>query len=156
MKILGIDPGSTLMGFALLESNQNALKPITYGVLKIKAKNLPDKLIELSKGLKKILEKEKPDLAGLEKLFFSKNKKTALEVAQARGVIFLELLQRGIPVVEMTPGEIKVATTNYGNSDKQAVAKMVSKILGISELSGDDNASDALAVAVAAANRKIY
>lgn len=149
MRILGIDPGSTLMGFGLIESDKGNLKVLEYGVLTIKAKELPEKLLELSNGLQKLLERAKPESAGLEKLFFSKNKKTAFEVAQARGVILLELLRHKIPIIELTPGEIKVAATGYGSSDKVAVAKMVSKILNIKKLEYDDNASDALAVAIA-------
>lgn len=152
MKILGIDPGSTLIGFGLIESDKGNLTLINYGVLSITATQLPDKLLELSQKLRTFLIKHKPAKAGLEKLFFSKNKKTALEVAQARGVILLELLRCNIPVIELTPGEIKVAVTNYGSADKLMVKKMVGKILGEERLAADDNAWDALAVAIAVSN----
>jgi crossover junction endodeoxyribonuclease RuvC len=142
------------MGFGLISVLKGELRLLEYGVLKIKSKNLPDKLLELSIGLEKILRRTKPDSAGLEKLFFSKNKKTALEVAQARGVIFLSLLQHGIPVTELTPGEIKVAVTGYGNSDKQSVAKMVARTLKIEKMEHDDNAWDALAVAISVSSKR--
>lgn len=149
MRILGIDPGSTLMGFGVLESDKGKLETVEYGVLKITGKDLPEKLLNLSNELQKLLKRAKPEIAGIEKLFFSKNKKTAFEVAQARGVILLELLRHKISVVELTPGQIKIAATGYGNADKIAVAKMVGKILNIAKLEHDDNASDALAVAIA-------
>jgi crossover junction endodeoxyribonuclease RuvC len=151
-KILGIDPGSSLIGYGFIEENISSLKVLTYGVFVIKEKTLSEKLTQLSKQLNLFLDKNKPDLVGLEKIFFSKNKKTAIEVSHARGVIMNQILNRSIPIIEFSPPEIKVAVTNYGLSDKQAVAKMVSKILNISVLSSDDNASDALAIAIAAAN----
>ena len=144
------------MGFGVVESDKGNLTLVEYGVLKIAAKELPKKLLELSAALTNLLKRTRPETAGLEKLFFSKNKKTAFEVAQARGVILLELLRHKIPVIELTPGEIKVAATGYGNADKQAVAKMAGKILGIEKLEHDDNASDALAVAIAVSSRQSW
>ncbi len=154
MKILGIDPGSTLMGYGVIETSGSSVRALSYGVLKIKAKALPDKLLELSTGLKKLLTKHTPDSTGLEKLFFAKNKKTAIEVAQARGVILLGLLQANLPVTELTPAEIKVAVTSYGAADKLMVKKMVGKILNIETLAADDNAWDALAVALAVSSHQ--
>jgi len=152
MKILGIDPGSTSMGFALLTQNAGTLKLITHGSTSIKLKELPAKLVRLHEILEKLILEQKPEAAGVEKLFFSKNKKTALEVAHARGVILLTLLEHNIPLYEFTPGEVKIAVTNYGAADKGMVATMAARILGLSKLAGDDNAADAVAVAIATAN----
>ena len=152
MKILGIDPGSTLMGFGLIERlSDGSLKEISSGTTNIKETLLGPKLFLLNRDFRKFLREHKPDIVGVETLFFSKNKKTALEVAHARGVILLAILDQGIPLVEYTPGQIKQAVTNYGSADKKMVKKMVELILK-TKLTGDDNASDALAVAITTAS----
>lgn len=152
MKILGIDPGSTSMGYAVLDDNAGALSAIDYGTTAIKAASLSGKLLLLSNFLEELLRKHNPDAAGVEKLFLARNKKTAFEVAHARGVILLTLAKNGIDPLEVTPNEVKVAVTNYGGADKQMVAKMVAHILKLPKIKGDDNAADALAIAIAAAN----
>ncbi|PIR86852.1 MAG: crossover junction endodeoxyribonuclease RuvC [Candidatus Harrisonbacteria bacterium CG10_big_fil_rev_8_21_14_0_10_49_15] len=152
MKILGIDPGSALMGYGVIKENTDgSLSEQAHGVLVIKAKTIPDKLNLLAHDLRELLKKHQPDIAGVETLFFSKNKKTAFEVAHARGVILLLLLEHNIPIYEYTPGQIKSAVTGYGNADKEMVAKMVRHLLSV-KLKGDDNASDALAVAITTAH----
>ena len=152
MRILGIDPGSTSMGYAILEEKKGVLSVVVYGTTAIKAKDLSGKLLLVAKQLEALLREYKPTVAGVEKLFLAKNKKTAFEVAHARGVTLLTLVQHGLQLFEITPNEVKIAVTNYGGSDKQMVAKMVKAILKIDELKGDDNAADALAVAIATAN----
>lgn len=151
MKILGIDPGSTLMGYGLIDDTAGKLTKLAVGVLKIKEKDPTKKLFELSQGLNALLDKYRPELVGLEKLYFSKNKKTALEVSQARGVIANTLLSRNLPILEYGPGQIKSAVAGYGSADKESVAKMVRYILNMPNEKLDDNASDALAIAIAAA-----
>lgn len=148
MIILGIDPGSTLIGFALIEEKGGELKALDYGLIKIKGKELKEKLLELDLEMERLIKKSKPDLLGLEKIFFSKNKKTAIEVAQARGVIAITALKKQQNLIEITPNEVKALVTGYGSSDKEAVAKMASSILGINRVT-EDNTSDALAIAIA-------
>jgi len=152
-KILGIDPGTTLVGYGVIEETAAGLKAITYGKLKIKSKTLNEKLKEVAAQTNLLIKKLKPDLVGLEKLFFSKNRKTALAVAQARGVIVSEIMSQGIPLIELTPAEVKIAVTSYGRADKEMVRKMVTKILDLNDFNEDDNVSDALAVAICAANQ---
>jgi len=151
MKILGIDPGSSRMGFGIIEYSP-ALRLIECGVAENKEKALAQKLSAVSISLQGLIEKHRPDCASLEKIFFSKNQKTAIEVAQARGVILYLLTKNNIPVIEFGPQEVKMLITGYGLSDKKAVASMVKKILGIQEIKGYDDVSDALAIAIAAAN----
>lgn len=152
MKVLGIDPGSTLMGYGIIEKNADgSLAPLDYGVLKIQEKTIPEKLSALSTALEKLLQKTNPDAAGVEQLFFAKNKKTALEVAQARGVIIIKILERKIPIFEFTPPQVKIAVTGYGLADKIQVATMTAKLLGLPNIKIDDNASDGLAIAIATA-----
>jgi len=152
MKILGIDPGSVSMGFAIIKAQGSSLTSLAYGTTEIKTPELAEKLLRVRTEVLGLLKKYKPDAVGIEKLFFSKNKKTAFEVAQARGVILVTLKEADIPIFEFTPAEIKIAATNYGAADKEMVRKMVGKLLGLEHIAGDDNASDALAVAIAAAN----
>ncbi len=151
MRILGIDPGSTSMGYAILDDNKGVFSVIDYGTTSIKATSLTGKLLMLADQLEKILRKHKPAVAGVERLFLAKNKKTAFEVSHARGVILLLLAKQGLQIHEITPNEVKVAVTNYGGADKQMVAKMVGNILNLKKIEGDDNAADALAVAIATA-----
>lgn len=155
MKILGIDPGTSRIGFGLIET-EGGLKLLRYGVVEAKEKDLPGKIFNFSKQLSDLITELQPDLAAVEKLFFSKNRKTALDVAQARGAILSLLLSRNIKFVEFGPSEVKLNVTGYGSSDKQAVAKMVKAILKVSELPGYDDASDALAIAITAANQKTF
>jgi len=114
------------MGFGLIErQDDGSLKEIDHGVLEIKEREIGPKLFLLNKELRKLITKHKPDIVGVESLFFAKNKKTALEVAHARGVILLAILDSGLPLVEYTPNQIKQAVTSYGAADKKMIKKMV-------------------------------
>jgi len=147
MVILGIDPGTTRIGYGVIEKN-NGLKLVDYGVIEIRSGDQKSKLLKLSQELRKLIKKYKPVEAGIEKLYFSKNQKTALAVAEARGVIMLTLAEAGLPISEFGPNEIKSAVAGYGASDKEAVRKMVALTLKMSEVRGLDDASDALAIAI--------
>jgi crossover junction endodeoxyribonuclease RuvC len=150
MRILGIDPGSSRIGFGLIKKKGSALSLIKTGVIEIPKGTQIEKLNALAHEFKKLLIDSKPDAIGIEKLFFSKNVKTGIEVAQARGLL-LHLSGACTPVYEFTPQQVKVATTNYGGADKKAVARMVSMILHVPPLRILDDATDALAVAIVTA-----
>ena len=150
MRFLGIDPGTTRIGYGLIEGHREP-KLISYGILAITAAGESERLRELSETLEKLLESTMPEVVGVERIFFSKNTKTAMSVAQARGVIIAKLAERGLKIVEWHPSQVKLAVTNYGQSDKRAVAKMVGKILKVQEFEGYDDATDALAIAIATA-----
>jgi len=150
MKILGIDPGTSRIGYGLI--NDRPLKLISYGVIETFEKT-NKKFLTLAEKFEKLIGELKPDAAAIEKIYFAKNQKTAIEVAQARGIMMFLLLEKKIPVAEYGPQEIKSAVTSYGLADKKAVAKLVSKMLGIEKVDGYDDASDALAVAITAANK---
>ncbi|MBI3638252.1 crossover junction endodeoxyribonuclease RuvC [Candidatus Wolfebacteria bacterium] len=153
MIILGIDPGSARVGYGLIKKEKNGFKYIKSGLLKISSIDKNKRLVELEKSFTDLLAKNKPDLASLEKLYFMRNQKTALEVAQSRGVLTLVIIKHKIPLLEYTPLEIKQAITGYGLSDKKAVMKIVAKILKIKSVEGGDDAADALAAAIIAANQ---
>lgn len=151
-RILGIDPGSTRIGYGLIEGCGGDWRLLTFGVWELTERNAFEKLETLASHLSAFLKEHKPSRAGLEKLYFAKNRKTALEVAHARGVIALTLQTHGIPVVELEPSEIKLAVTGYGRADKRAVAHMVERLLGARGGRYDD-ATDALAAALAASGK---
>ena len=150
LRILGIDPGSSRIGFGLIEKKGSALSLIKTGVIEIPKGEAAEKLNALATEFKKLIAESKPDAIGIEKLFFSKNVKTGIEVAQARGLL-LHLSSACAPVYEFTPQQVKVATTNYGGADKKAVARMVGMILHVPPLRILDDATDALAIAIATA-----
>lgn len=157
MIILGIDPGSVRVGYGVLKKERGALRHVESGLLPIHARDKASRLIELECALHAILARVKPDRVGIEKLYFSKNQKTALEVAQARGVILKTIAVSGIPFLEFTPGEIKLAVTGDGNATKRGVAAMVERFLHLSLKKGlADDVTDALAIAITASHGALY
>ncbi len=156
MKILGLDPGSVRVGYGLIKKEGGKLQLIKAGLLKILSKDNGQRLLELEKSFSGLLFEQNPDLIVLEKIFFMKNLKTAVEVAQSRGVLTLIIAKHKIPLLEFSPTEIKTAATGYGRADKKAVAKMVEKILGIDKIKAVDDVSDALAAAITGANYRPF
>lgn len=150
MRILGIDPGSTLIGYGLVR-DEGVFTLEDCGLLRIKEKDPSKKLLEIKNEISKILEKYKPDVVGVEKLFFAKNKKTAIEVAQARGVIVAQALSVQKNLIELTPMQVKSTVVGYGSADKKAVSKITAKILNLKEEINEDNTADAVAIAIASA-----
>lgn len=164
MIILGIDPGSTRIGYGIISTGKE-LSAVAYGVIEISRKKisaskhgshneLAQLLQQASSGLRDLITTYEPEKIGIEKLFFTKNVKTGIEVAQARGALINEMARYQIPIEEFTPSEIKLAVTGYGNADKKSVAKMTAKILHMDSIEGHDDASDALAVAIAASQKR--
>ncbi len=151
MKILGIDPGSTRIGYGLIESSGDA-KALEFGLIEISKQSKEGKIRELHDRFKMLLKKTTPELVAIEELFFSKNQKTAIEVAEARGIMKLLVIQASIPLLEYGPREVKIAITNDGVADKKAVIMMVERILKI-KIKGPDDVADALAIALTAAAR---
>ena len=147
MIILGIDPGTVRMGYGLIEKG-GSLKLVSYGVLGSTNKNQVDRLHYIGTELKKLIKKYKPDVMGVEKVYFSKNKKTALSVAESRGVVLFVAGSLGVPVLEFTPSDIKRVVSGDGSCDKKTLTKVVAITLGEKEIKGPDDASDALAIAI--------
>jgi crossover junction endodeoxyribonuclease RuvC len=151
--VLGIDPGTAALGYGILERTGARLRPIDYGVVVTSAHDsLPDRLLAIHTSLCDLIELHSPEVIGVERLFFSKNVQTAFAVGQARGVVLLCAAQHRICVSEATPSEVKTAVAGYGAADKEQIARMVSVVLGMPELPTPDDAADALAVAIWAAN----
>lgn len=139
MKILGIDPGSSITGYGIIDEETI----FDYGCIRPE-----NNLSSLFKALNDLIARHKPEAMAVEKLFFSQNTKTALRVGEARGVIMLcgELL--GLPIAEYTPLQVKVALTGYGKADKYQMQHMVKNLLKLKEIPKPDDAADALAIAI--------
>ena len=155
MIALGIDPGTRRIGYGIVRKDGGDVVLVAAGLLDIKSGDDFTALYEAKRDADRLIKKYSPDIMGIEKLYFAKNQKTAIAVAQARGVIVLSASEHGVPIKEYTPNEVKSGITGYGFADKKAVLKMVRIILGKHELRVIDDASDALAIAIIAAGERI-
>ncbi len=154
VRILGIDPGTTRIGYGLIEKTGMDLRHVESGLLPVPPSGLSpaDRLLKIESALGALIERAKPNIVGVEKLFFTKNKKTAMRVAEARGVILKTVAQAGVLLAEVSPSAVKIAVTSDGRADKKAVAKMTNLILHIPPRRVVDDVTDALAIAVAASS----
>ncbi|MDO5481309.1 MAG: crossover junction endodeoxyribonuclease RuvC [Candidatus Saccharibacteria bacterium] len=150
MKILGIDPGTGICGFGVIEVIPGKqTKMLDAGVISTPARTpLPDRLLDIYESLNEIIGGWKPDVIAIEKLFFTKNITTGISVAEARGVVLLCARQAELPIYEYTPNEIKNAMTGYGSANKKQMQEMVKIHLKLSAIPKPDDAADALAVAI--------
>ena len=150
MIVIGIDPGTATTGYGFVrEMPDGSLQSLAYGVIKTPARMaMPERLALLHTELNQLLLLHKPDTSAVEKLFFQKNVKTAISVAQGRGVAILALAQSGLEVEEYTPLEIKQSVAGYGGADKKQVQQMVRALLNLDAIPKPDDAADALAVAI--------
>ncbi len=149
MRILGIDPGYGITGYSIIDYIGNKFKLIDSGAVKTDAKmSFPLRLNEIFIQLNNIIDMYKPDAISVEELFFNNNAKTAINVAQARGVILIVGCQRNIPTFEYTPLQVKQAVVGYGRADKIQVQKMVKTILNVEKLPKLDDTTDSMAIAI--------
>lgn len=152
MIILGIDPGTTQIGFGIIKKERSLLTVLDYGIIRNLGR---DKLLDYqrtSQEITKLTRKHRPTVAAIEKIFFFKNQKTVISVSEMRGVIILSLLNHNVSIYEFTPLQIKQAVASYGRADKDQVKRMVKLILNIKEGVEPDDAADALAIAICCAN----
>jgi crossover junction endodeoxyribonuclease RuvC len=153
MKVLGIDPGTASLGYGIVERLGSGLRMVDVGCFETSpSQSLPARLLAIHGLLDELLALHRPDLVAVERLFFSRNAQTAFAVGQARGVVLLAAAQAEVPVREATPSEVKIAVTGYGRADKEQVGRMVATCLSLPEPPRPDDAADALAVAIWAAN----
>lgn len=148
LKVLGIDPGTTRLGYALVEGTSARAVYIDSGVFGNKELSPSARLYEIHTRLVSLIQKVRPDRMALEKLFFSKNVKTALSVAEARGVILLTAQIANLRVYEYAPQEVKIALTSRGDAKKPQVAAMAKAMLKMTSLPQWDDESDAIAIAL--------
>jgi len=153
MTILGIDPGTALIGFGLIKNSKQKVEMIEYGCIKTEPKySTAERLGHLDQQLEELIKKHRPDKMAVEDIFFFKNQKTAVKVSQARGVILRRAAQMNIPVIEYTPLQVKQAVTSYGRADKKQVQEMVKALLKLEKIPKPDDAADALAIAICCAH----
>lgn len=151
--ILGIDPGIADTGYGVIEVSKGNLKCLEFGSIKTSAKDSFSFRLEiLEKELQRVIDKYKPELSSVEKIFFNTNVKTAITVSQARGVILLTLEKNNIKLIEFTPLQIKQSVCSFGRADKNQVKRMVKLILNIKNDIKSDDSADALAAAICASN----
>ena len=149
MIILGIDPGYAIVGIGVIEFVGNKFKPLEYNAITTPAgMPVPERLQAIYQGIEHFINKYKPDAVAIEELFFNSNQKTAIMVAQARGVIIVAAKNKGVPLYEYTPLQIKQAVTGYGRADKKQIQNMVKMILNLNAIPKPDDAADGLAVAI--------
>lgn len=165
MRILGIDPGTGICGFGVIDvatfkkskdpsAPVNSMyrgrpKMIDSGVISTPPHTpLPDRLLDIYDSLHEIISLHKPDVISIEKLFFMQNITTGISVAEARGVVLLVARQENLPIYEYSPNEIKKAMTGYGHADKKQMQEMVKLHLNLDHIVKPDDAADALAAAI--------
>ena len=149
MIILGIDPGYAIVGVGIIEFLGNQFKPIAYDAITTHAKMATSlRLKHIFEDINFCLDKYQPDAVAIEELFFNNNAKTAIAVAQARGVLVVAAAARNIPVYEYTPLQIKQSVVGYGRADKTQVQQMVKMLLNLNAVPKPDDVADALAVAI--------
>ena len=149
MKILGIDPGFAIVGYSVIEYVGNKFKLITSGAIETKAhESFPLRLEKIYTDLNEIIQMYKPDVMSIEELFFNTNVKTAINVAQARGVLLVGARINKVPIYEYTPLQIKQAVVGYGRADKMQVQRMVKMILKAENLPKLDDITDSMAIGI--------
>ena len=149
MRIIGIDPGTGILGFGVIDITKGKTKLVTAGVVRTPPHTpLPDRLVEIYDGLTEIIAETSPTVMAIEKLFFNQNVTTAMSVSHARGVAMLTGQQAGLRIEEYTPLQIKQTMTGYGRADKKQMQEMVRMHLGLTEVPKPDDCADALAAAI--------
>ncbi|NBD25933.1 crossover junction endodeoxyribonuclease RuvC [Paenibacillus glycinis] len=156
MRVLGIDPGIAIVGFGFIDKIGSKLVPVQYGCITTEAKTpQEERLKQVYESACSLMDRYKPDTVAVEKLFFNRNVTTAFSVGQARGVIILAAAQRGLPVAEYTPLQVKQAIVGYGKAEKRQVQEMVRMFLKLSAIPKPDDVADALAVAICHAHSSV-
>ena len=149
MKILGIDPGTKVMGYGVLDSEDDEIALIDFGALVVPVRSSTgERLSFLYNGLMEIIQRHQPDAVAVEQPFVSKNVRSAMAIGRAQAVALLAAAGRGIPTYEYTPAQVKQSVANYGASSKEQIQEMVRLQLGLSEVPQPNDAADALAVAI--------
>jgi crossover junction endodeoxyribonuclease RuvC len=149
MRILGFDPGTATTGYGVIVGEGTRLRHVTHGVIRTPAgESFERRLRTIFEEARDLLERYAPDSVGLEKVFFSRNVKTATTVTQARGVIAVAVALSDVPIGEFTPLEVKSAVVGYGKATKSQVQEMTKILLNLDDIPRPDDAADALAVAI--------
>ncbi len=149
MVVLGIDPGYAIVGWGVVEYVDHIHRPLAFGAITTEAHtDFNDRLSRIYDDMVELLSRSRPDVLSIEKLYFNTNTTTAIQVAQARGVILLAAVQAGVAVHEYTPLQVKTAVTGYGRALKPQVMEMTRRLLHLKEVPKPDDTADALALAI--------
>lgn len=149
MIVLGIDPGYGRVGYGVIDYSKNKYRTLEYGSITTEANTpLPQRLVKIEQDLQSIIDRYKIDASSIEELYFNTNIKTAIKVAEARGVILNTLEKSNIPIYEYTPLQAKQAIVGYGRAQKNQVKDMVKNFLGLEKMPKLDDTTDALAIAI--------
>ena len=149
MKILGIDPGYAIVGYGVIQSEHGKYRPLQYGAVTTQAgMDFNQRLLGIYDGISAVIANTKHDSVSIEKLFFQNNQKTAIGVAEARGVILLACVKAGLHIFEYTPLQIKMAITGYGRAQKPQIMGVTKALLNLREMPKPDDVADALALAI--------
>ena len=155
MLILGVDCGSRVTGYGLIESVGRETQAVDYGTIRLPERlELPERLCMVAGGLRQVLDRFSPDEAAVEDVFTQKNVRSALVLAHVRGAAMLSLAEAGVPVASYSPATVKNSVVGHGSANKEQVRQMVSVLLGVRETIDPLDVSDALAVALCHANRR--
>ncbi len=156
MRILGLDPGTGRLGYAVIDAGGGTVRCLTYGCAETPPQGSPGaRLRDARDAIETILRQFRPEQAVLERLYFSKNVRTALTVAEARGMLLTLLADARVPVLEVSPQEVKAGVTGRGNAPKAQVGRMVTVIFALDHPPRPDDAADALAIAYAGTARMV-
>jgi crossover junction endodeoxyribonuclease RuvC len=149
MRILGIDPGTIVMGYGLIDSADSEITAVDYGALVAKERSpIGERLLFLYGELNRIIKKHQPETVAIEQPFVSRNVKSAFAIGRAQAIAILAAANHHLPMAEYSPAEVKQKVTNYGASSKEQVQEMVRIQLGLTEIPQPDDAADALAIAI--------
>lgn len=149
MRIIGIDPGYAITGFAVLDYNGNHFELVKSGAIETKAGvPLPIRLAKIYDDMQLLVNEYKPDAISIEELFFNRNTTTAIGVAQGRGAVLIVAAKNSIPIYEYTPLQVKQGVVGYGRADKKQVQMMVKTILNLEKVPKLDDTTDAIAIAI--------
>lgn len=149
MRILGVDPGTAITGFGVIDCEGDKFKFVDAGVIRTpKEQPMNERLMTVYDEMKELIAEFKPDVMSIELLFFARNVTTAMTVGQSRGIVMLAATQANIPVFEYTPMQVKQAVTGYGKADKKQIQEMVKTLLKLDAVPKPDDAADGLAIAI--------
>ena len=149
MIVLGVDPGTAIVGYGLIKKERNVIEVLDYGCIYTEPSLMMAKRLQIIyRGINNILSLYKPESVAIEDIFYFKNNKTVIKVGQARGVIILAAAENGIETYDYTPLQVKMGVTGYGRADKKQIQLMVKKILKLNEIPKPDDAADGLAIAL--------
>jgi crossover junction endodeoxyribonuclease RuvC len=149
MRIIGIDPGTAITGFGVIDTDGSSFSFVDAGVIRTpKEQPMNERLLTVYDEMRELLDEFKPDVMSIELLFFARNVTTAMTVGQSRGIVMLAATQSNVPIYEYTPMQVKQAVTGYGKADKTQIQEMVKTLLKLDAIPKPDDAADGLAIAI--------